>query len=353
MWRTSRFRSLVLSCSILALIALPRGQGAAGQSPLPKAKEPIVTQFFIADPSAHVFGGKIYIYPSHDIPSAIPPDDLGSSFDMKDYRVFSIADWNSPVVDHGEVLNIRDVGWASRQMWAPDAAYKDGMYYLYFPAKDAKGIFRIGVATSPNPAGPFKADPQPIEGSFSIDPAVFVDDDGVAYMYFGGLWGGQLERWQTGEYVEGASAPSGGARALGPRVARLAKDMRRFEGPVREIEILGGDGKPLKAWDEGRRFFEAAWMHKYKGRYYFSYSTGTTRYLAYAVGDSPLGPFSYRGRLLRPVSGWTTHHSILEFRGKWYLFYHDASISGKTELRSVKFQELRYSDTGDILTMSE
>jgi hypothetical protein len=338
----------ILSCASFLSGQIPRDSGL-----VPKAKVPIVTQLYIADPSAHVFEGRIYIYPSHDIPTTVAPDDLGSSFDMKDYRVFSISDWSSPVVDHGEVLNIRDVSWASKQMWAPDAAFKDGRYYLYFPVKDKDGVFRIGVATSPKPEGPFKSEPRPIPGSFSVDPAVFVDDDGEAYMYFGGLWGGQLESWQTGEYRAKASGPRGAEPAMGPRVARLSKDMLEFEGPIKEVAILDGNGRPLEAQDEGRRFFEASWMHKYKGRYYLSYSTGTTLSLVYAVGDSPLGPFTYRGRLLAPVPGWTSHHSILEFQGKWYLFYHDDSISGKPELRSVKFQELRYAASGDILLMRD
>ncbi len=121
------------------------------------------------------------------------------------------------VTDHGVALDIADIPWAGRQLWAPDAAFANGKYYLYFPLKDKKDVFRIGVATSTSPTGPFKAEKEPIKGSFSIDPAVFTDSDGKSYMYFGGIWGGQLQRWQTGKYDStAAQEPDGDRSALGP-----------------------------------------------------------------------------------------------------------------------------------------
>ena len=165
-------------------------------------KKPLVTNMYTADPSAHVFEGRIYIYPSHDLDHNNPPpaNNEGDQFDMEDYHVFSMDNMHMFPVDHGEVLNVKNVPWASKQMWAPDAAFKNGKYYLYFPARDKDHIFRIGVATSKSPAGPFAPEPDYIQGSFSIDPCVFVDDDGQAYMIFGGLWGGQLEKWKMGEF---------------------------------------------------------------------------------------------------------------------------------------------------------
>jgi beta-xylosidase len=234
-------------------------------------------------------------------------------------------------------------------MWAPDAAERNGIYYLFFPAKDRQGIFRIGVATSQRPEGPFEPKPEPIAGSFSIDPCSFIDDDGQAYLYFGGIWGGQLQRWQSGKYDPNGKEPSGNAPALGPRVARLSQDLTAFAGPVQEIVITDDAGTPLRASDSERRFFEASWLHKYQGTYYFSYSTGDTHYLAYATSQSPTGPFKYRGRILEPVLGWTTHHSIVEFRGRWYLFYHDSTLSGGvTHLRCVKVAPLQHLADGSI-----
>ncbi len=163
-------------------------------------KIPLVTNMYTADPSAHVFEDKLYIYPSHDLDhnNVDTGNGQGDQFDMEDYHVFSMDNMQTLPVDHGEVLNVKDVPWASMQMWAPDAAFKDGTYYLYFPARDKDHIFRIGVGTSKSPAGPFTAEPDYIQGSFSIDPCVFVDDDGQAYIIFGGLMGGQLEKWKTG-----------------------------------------------------------------------------------------------------------------------------------------------------------
>lgn len=315
-------------------------------------KTPLVTHIYTADPSAHVFENKLYIYPSHDLEHDGPDNDNGDQYKMEDYHVLSMDGVDSPCVDHGEALHMKDIPWVSGQMWAPDAAYKNGVYYLFFPARDKDGIFRIGVATSKNPAGPFKAEPSYIQGSFSIDPAVFIDDDGKAYMYFGGLWGGQLEKWQTGSYEPNAEGPSGGEQALGPAAAELSDDLLSFKADPTRILITDENGNPLTAGDEDRRYFEGPWMHKYNGNYYLSYSTGSTHYLVYAVGKSPMGPFTYKGRILEPVLGWTTHHSIVEFNGKWYLFYHDSTLSGGVNhKRCVKYTELKYNDDGTIQTI--
>ena len=151
--------------------------------------QPLVTHIYTADPSAHVFEGRLYIYPSHDIDAGIPFDDDGIHFGMEDYHVLRMDAPDAEAVDCGVALHIRDVPWAQRQMWAPDAADKDGRYYLYFPAKRADGMFQIGVAVGDRPEGPFVPEPEAIAGSYSIDPAVFADDDGEHYMYFGGHLG--------------------------------------------------------------------------------------------------------------------------------------------------------------------
>jgi len=315
--------------------------------------QPLVEHIYTADPSAHVWDGKIYIYPSHDIDAGIPFDDDGSHFDMRDYHVLSMDSPSSKAVDHGNALDVKDVQWAERQMWAPDAARKNGKYYLYFPAKRKDGIFQIGVAVGSSPTGPFKPEAEAIKGSYSIDPAVLEDDDGSFYMYFGGLWGGQLQRYRNNVYNKDHKEPADYEPALGPRIARLSDDMLQFAETPREIMILDEEGNPLLASDYSRRFFEASWMHKRNGVYYFSYSTGNTHFLCYATGDNPYGPFTYRGRILNPVVGWTSHHSICEYQGKSYLFYHDSILSkGVTHLRSVKMTELTYRPDGGIVTIN-
>ncbi|NRT10495.1 glycoside hydrolase family 43 protein [Flavobacterium sp. 14A] len=314
--------------------------------------QPLIKHMYTADPSAHVFNGKIYIYPSHDIEAGIPFNDNGDHFGMEDYHVISMDSPTGEAKDNGLALHVKDVPWAERQMWAPDAATKDGKYYLYFPAKRANGIFQIGVAISDSPVGPFIAEPEAIEGSYSIDPAVFCDDDGSYYMYFGGIWGGQLQSYRNNSYDVNHKEPVGNELALNPIMAKLTSDMKSFDESVKELVILDENGKPLLAGDNDRRFFEASWMHKYNGKYYFSYSTGDTHFICYATGDNPYGPFTYQGRILNPVIGWTSHHSICEFEDKWYLFYHDSSLSeGVTHLRSVKVAEITYDENGKIQTL--
>ncbi len=315
--------------------------------------QPLVEHIYTADPSAHVFDGKIYIYPSHDIEAGIAFNDNGDHFAMEDYHVLSLDAPGGKATDHGVALHVEDVPWAQRQMWAPDAARKNGTYYLYFPARRADGFFQIGVATSSSPTGPFKPEPEAIKASYSIDPAVFEDDDGQFYMYFGGIWGGQLQNYRNNNYSAASAEPADHAPALGPIMASMSDDMKQFAETPRELTILDENGKPLLAGDHDRRFFEASWMHKYQGKYYFSYSTGNTHFLCYAIGDTPYGPFTYAGQILTPVIGWTTHHSICQFQGKWYLFYHDSVLSkGETHLRSVKMAEIQYDSQGKIVTLN-
>ncbi|MEZ4953040.1 MAG: glycoside hydrolase family 43 protein [Saprospiraceae bacterium] len=313
---------------------------------------PLISHIYTADPSAHVFDGKIYIYPSHDIDAGIPFNDNGDHFGMEDYHVISMDSPESEAVDNGVALHIKDVPWAERQMWAPDCARKNGKYYFYFPAKRKDGIFQIGVAVGDSPVGPFIPEPEAIKGSYSIDPAVFEDDGGVFYMYFGGLWGGQLQCYRNNIYDVKNDLRKDDEPAFGPIVARLSDDLLQFGETPKEIKIVDEKGNPLLAGDNDRRFFEASWMHKYNGKYYFSYSTGDTHFLCYAIGKNPYGPFIYAGRILNPVLGWTSHHSICEFNGKWYLFYHDSVLSkGITHLRNIKMTEINYDEDGRIITL--
>lgn len=341
----------------LAASACQQGQKNATDQSVDTTKKskflspPLIKEIYTADPSAHVFEGKIYIYPSHDIEAGVKENDNGDHFDMRDYHVLSMDSINGKVTDHGVALSVKDIPWAGRQLWAPDVAFKNGTYYLYFPVKDKNDVFRIGVATSKSPAGPFKAEPKPIEGSFSIDPAVFTDTDGSTYMYYGGIWGGQLQRWKDGKYDANGSKTDSKKEdepALSAKVAKLSKDMLSFDGAVKDVSIVDAAGKPLLTKDHDRRFFEGAWMHKYNGKYYFTYSTGDTHFLASAIGDSPYGPFTYQGTFMNPVQGWTTHHSIVEIKGKWWIFYHDTELSNKTHLRNIKVAELKHNADGTI-----
>ncbi len=318
--------------------------------------EPLVSEIYTADPSAHVWeDGRLYIYPSHDIDLGIPDDDLGTQYAMRDYIVLSMDSPSSAVTVHDVALDVDDVAWAAQQMWAPDAAEKDGKYYLYFPAKDPSGVFYIGAAVSDTPTGPFTAEADPIAGSFSMDPSVFEDTDGAYYMYFGGIWGGQLQRWATGEYdadpALNMDLGDDEAPSLMPKIAKMGDDMISFAETPKDVVIVDETGAPIKTGDHDRRFFEAAWVNRIGDTYYLSYSTGNTHKVVYATGDNPYGPFTYQGVVLDPVEGWTNHHSIFSFDDQYYLAFHDIQLSGKNNLRNVKITPLTLNADGKFETV--
>lgn len=313
----------------------------------------LTDSIFSADPSAHVFNGRIYIYASHDIETGVKDATNGNHYNMRDYHVFSMDTLLGKVNDHGVSLQLENIAWAGRQLWAPDCVYKNGRYYLYFPARDKNDIFKIGVAVSNTPEGPFVPEKNPLMGSYSIDPAVFKDSDEKFYMLLGGISGGQLQRYRENKMLDCSTEPGAGEAALCPKIARMSDSMLEFSEELRDVQILDENGEPLKASDTERRFFEGAWMHTYKGVYYLSYSTGSTHKICYATGSSPYGPFIYRGTILTPVTGWTTHHSIITFNNHWYLFYHDSKQSkGVSYLRSIKLRELAYNPDGTIKQMN-
>ena len=307
---------------------------------------------YMADPSARVFNGRLYIYPSHDWDSGAAFDDDGGHFQMKDYHVFSLDDvMEGKVTDHGVILDVKDVPWAEKQMWDNDVVEKNGRYYLLYCAKDYCGVFHLGIAVADRPEGPFVPQSDPIRGSYSIDPCIFKDDDGQIYAYFGGIWGGQLQWYKDNRMLKNEYLPTGKEPAIPSRVARMSDDVLQFAESPRAVLVVDDNGNPLAA-DDPHRFFEASWMHKKDGRYYFSYSTGDTHLLCYAVGDNPYGPFTYKGVILEPVVGWTTHHSIVQFKGHWYLFHQDCVPSNDTTwLRSTKVVELFYDENGLIPTI--
>lgn len=271
----------------VALVACSKSQQ---QEPLLMPQNPIIIDQYSADPSAHVFNDTLWVYPSHDRSDA-------TSFSMEDYHVFSTTDMQH-FTDHGVIFNpLTQTTWAQEAAWAPDCVERDGRYYLYYPT-DRR---HIGVAVSERPDGPF-IDPlgHPLLSIDSpgvvcdrdfIDPCVFIDDDGQAYMYVG---------------------------QNTPCCIKLNRDMISYDG---EVHLLEGVFE----------FFEAVWMHKYQGRYYLSYSDGPffghEPRISYCVSDSPLGPYEYKGVILDPVNSGTNHHSIVEYRGQWWLFYHNADLS--------------------------
>jgi hypothetical protein len=281
------------------------------------ATNPLIMDQFTADPTARVFEGKIYVYPSHDIRE--PPGYKGRPnwFVMEDYHVFSsenLTDWK----DHGVIVTRNAVEWADPNayaMWAPDCVFKDGKYYFYFPAMAKDGGFRIGVAVADKPYGPFKPMPTPIEGVKGIDPGVFIDKDGTAYLFYA-------------------------AKQI--FIARLKPNMLEIEGEPKVVDNL-----PTQGLIEGPFAFER------NGIYYLTYPHVADKIerLEYATSASPTGPFKPAGVILdESESGcWTVHHSILEYQGQWYLFYHDRDLSpGFDKNRSIRADKLYFNADGSI-----
>ena len=288
------------------------------------AQNPIIHNQFTADPTARVFNGKMYVYPSHDIPS--PVEHLKEWFCMGDYHVFSsenLVDWT----DHGVILDQNQVPWVkpnSYTMWAPDCVYKNGMYYFYFPAgpKEGRG-FSIGVAISQNPEGPFMPMRNHIKGVIGIDPSVLIDDDGQSYLYYslGGMFGAKLQ----------------------DNMMELASQPQRLEG----MPTGGG-------------LMEGPFVFKHNGKYYLTFpwvrEKDGTEALVYCMSDNPLGPFEYKGVIMdEHESGcWTNHHSIVQYEGQWYLFYHHNDYSPKFDKnRSARIDSLFFNPDGTIQKVSQ
>lgn len=304
-----------------------------------QAQNPIISELFTADPTARVFNNKIYLYPSHDIKA--PAGQRQDWFCMADYHVYSsenLVDWT----DHGVILSQENVPWGKPDgysMWAPDCVYKNGKYYFFFPNAPKNGMgFGIGVATATNPAGPFTCLPQPIKGISGIDPCVLLDDDGKAYIYWGGM---------------------------GIRGAKLKDNLTEVDGELKEVKFPKREGQtqempPMKvAGDEMKGlpegFKEGPFAFKKDGKYYLTFpwvrKENGTETLAYAMSDNPLGPWNFKGIIMAEHANkcWTNHHSIVNYQGQWYLFYHNNAYSPDFDKnRSVCIDKLNFNADGTI-----
>ncbi|WP_228445545.1 family 43 glycosylhydrolase [Thalassotalea sp. HSM 43] len=287
---------------------------------------PLIRHVFSADPSARVFDDTMYVYTSHD------RDDTNSNahFDMTDWHVFSSKDlinW----LDHGPFYSLNDISWATHQAWAPDAIKRNGRYYFYYPVEQSK----IGVAVSESPTYGFH-DPlgkplidntgnEEVVGSEPIDPAILIDDDGQAYLYFG---------------------------CRQPKVVKLKDNMIELTGDIEPVQINGID--QFSETSGGGWYGEAPWVFKRGDLYYYMYSNGwqqdTT--LVYGIGKSPLGPFTYMGEVMSPVGAGTSHGSITQFNGEWYVFYHSRLLSKQAKQRSVHMDKIHFDEHGKIIRLT-
>lgn len=285
------------------------------------AQNPLIMDQYTADPSARVFNDKVYVYPSHDILATEGKGRVGW-FAMEDYHVFSsenLTDWK----DHGVIVHQNKVPWVrpeSYSMWAPDAIERNGKYYFYFPTSPKDTVtygrgFRIGVAVADKPEGPFKPEPEPIKDVRGIDPNVFIDKDGQAYLY-----------WSAGNIYG----------------AKLKENMLELDSEVITLADL-----PTEGLKEGPYVFER------NGVYYLTYPhvENKTERLEYGISDNPLGPFKVTGVIMdeSPTGCWTNHQSIINFKNQWYLFYHHNDLSPDFDkARSIRADSLFFNADGTI-----
>ncbi|GAA2511038.1 hypothetical protein Ahu01nite_099730 [Winogradskya humida] len=307
----------VLAALLLAITLAP----ALGEPA--RADNPIVQTIYTADPAPLVYNGRVYLYTGHD-------EDNSTYFTMKEWRVWSSADmvnWT----DHGSPLNLASFSWASSNAWAGQTVYRNGKFYWYVPMTvRATGQMGIGVAVSNNPTGPFTdAIGRPLVSNGQIDPTVFVDDDGQAYLYWGNpdLW-----------YV------------------KLNTDMTSYAGSPAKIPLTtAGFGTRTGDANRPTLFEEGPWVYRRNGLYYLVYAAKCcSEFIAYSTAPGPLGPWTYRGTVMATQgSSFTNHPGIIDFAGNSYFFYHNGALSGGGGYtRSVAVERFSYNADGSIPTMS-
>ena len=293
------------------------------------AQNPIVQTYFTADPAPMVYDGTVYLYTSHDEDSTV-----NNFFTMYDWRCYSSKDmvnWT----DHGAVASLKNFAWCTKTngAWAPQCVARNGKFYLYVPIH-GEGI---SVLVSDSPTGPF-TDPvgkRLVESDHiwqDIDPTVFVDDDGQAYLYWGNpsLWYVKLNKdmisYDTTIGKNGVVSVEMTAEAFGSKAGR--------------------DGKP------GTTYTEGPWFYKRNSLYYMIYAAeGIPEYISYSTANSPEGPWTYKGQIMKRADhlAFTNHAGIIDFKGNSYMFYHDQDLSkGQGFKRSVSVEQFTYNADGSI-----
>jgi hypothetical protein len=290
-------------------------------APDTRADNPIVQTIYTADPAPIVHNGRVYVYTGHD-------EDGSTYFTMRDWRVFSSADmvnWT----DHGSPLSLGTFSWASQDAWAGQAVYRNGRFYWYVPVRSSNGAQHIGVAVSDSPTGPF-TDPigRPLVSNAEIDPTVFIDTDGQAYLYYGNpnLW-----------YV------------------RLNADMISYSGTPQRVNLTTQGFGVRRDSARPTSYEEAPWLFKRNSLYYMMFAGGPiSEHIAYSTGPSATGPWTYRGVIMPTQGGsFTNHAGIVDFAGNSYFFYHNGALPGGGGFtRSVAVERFTYNADGTIPTIN-
>lgn len=304
------------------------------------AQNPVIQTQFTPDPAPMIYKNKLYVFTGDDQPGF-------DFYTMTKWRIHSSDDmvnWT----DHGSPISLESFSWARDRAWAAQCIERNGKFYWYICAQTVDNNMAIGVAVSDSPTGPYKdalGKPLISTGSWdNIDPTVFIDDDGQAYLYWGN---GHLF------YV------------------KLNKDMTSYEGKITEVpqsvEAFGGLRRPGKSDEVLQKqekfedvYVEGPWFYKRNNLYYLMYAgmTNHTECLSYATSNSPIGPWKYQGKIMtdQPTNSFTNHGGIIDYKGKSYLFYHTGLLpKGGSYGRSTAIEEFKYNADGSIpkITMSK
>ena len=308
-------RTVAFLGALLCLLAFVQG--------VARADNPIVQTIYTADPAPLLYNGRVYLYTGHD-------EDASTYFTMREWRVWSSTDmvnWT----DHGSPLSLTTFSWASANAWAGQTVYRNGKFYWYVPVTSrATGAMAIGVAVSNSPTGPFTdALGHALVGNGQIDPTVFIDDDGQAYLYWGNpdLW-----------YV------------------RLNADMISYSGSPTKIALTtAGYGTRNGNASRPTLFEEAPWVFKRNGLYYNVFAAECcSEFIAYSTAPGPLGPWTYRGTIMpRQGASFTNHAGLVDYSGGSYFFYHNGALpGGGGYTRSVAVEKFNYNADGTIPTIN-
>lgn len=290
------------------------------------AQNPIIQTNYTADPAPMVDGETVYLYTTHDEDVTVR-----NFFTMNDWRCYSTKDmvnWT----DHGKILSYKDFSWSRGDAWAGQCVFRNGKYYFYVPVNQKNGGNAIGVAVSDSPTGPFKdAIGSPLLIGYGyIDPTVYIDDDGQAYLYWGNpnLW-----------YV------------------KLNNDMISYDKEVGIVQVpLTKAGFYIRTKDAEKRpssYEEGPWLFKRKNQYYLLYPAGgVPEHFAYSTSPSPTGPWSYGDTIMHVIGkggAFTNHPGYIEFKGNSYLFYHSGALPGGGGFkRSVCIEQFQFNADGTI-----
>lgn len=308
-------RAVAWLASIVCVLALVPGTA--------RADNPIVQHIYTADPAPLVHNGRVYLYTGHD-------EDGSTYFTMREWRVWSSADmvnWT----DHGSPMSLSTFAWADANAWAGQVIARNGKFYWYVPVRQrSNGQMVIGVGVADSPTGPFRdAIGRPLVGNNEIDPSVFIDDDGQAYLYWGnpGLW-----------YV------------------KLNSDMISYSGSATRITLTtAGFGTRTGNASRPTLYEEGPWVFKRNGLYYNVFAAECcSEFIAYSTAPGPTGPWTYRGTIMpRQGSSFTNHAGVIDFNGGSYFFYHNGALpGGGGYTRSVAVEKFSYNSNGTIPTIT-